>query len=141
MTEIYLTISLSTHNGMTHLRNIQSNYPSAGSVRRKTPSTEILINFNRSFISITDLQFFYIFSLSKFSLNIIIIIIFLHGLGRLTCSGIDAFPSFPGASTISSSSVFVVEDVFRESVVVHSLKVVYPILFLFGSYILYSRDL
>ena len=26
----------------------------------------------------------------------IIIIIFLHGLGRLTCSGIDALPSFPG---------------------------------------------
>ena len=42
---------------------------------------------------------------------IIIIIIFLHGLSRLTCSGIDALPSFPGASTISSSSRFVVEDV------------------------------
>jgi len=26
------------------------------------------------------------------------IIIFLHGLSRLTCSGIDALPSFPGAS-------------------------------------------
>ena len=36
-----------------------------------------------------------------------IIIIFLHGLGHLTCSGIDALPSFPGASTISSSSRFV----------------------------------
>jgi hypothetical protein len=35
---------------------------------------------------------------------IIIIIIFLHGLG-LTCSGIDALPSFPGASTVSSSCV------------------------------------
>jgi len=32
--------------------------------------------------------------------NFIIIIIFLHGLGRLTCSGFDAFPSFPRASTI-----------------------------------------
>ena len=30
---------------------------------------------------------------------------FLHGLGRLTCSGIDALPSFPGTSTISSSSM------------------------------------
>jgi hypothetical protein len=40
------------------------------------------------------------------------IIIFLHGLGRLTCSGIEALPSFPRASTISSSSrlcVFVYE--------------------------------
>jgi len=41
------------------------------------------------------------------------IIIFLHGLGCLACSGIDALPSFPGASTISSSSRFVVEGVFR----------------------------
>ena len=64
-------------------------------------------------------QFFVIFSL------IIIIIIFLHGLGRLTCSGIDALPSFPGASTISSSSRFVVEGVFRESGVVHSFKVIF----------------
>ena len=46
---------------------------------------------------------------------IIIIITFLHGLSRLTFSGIDALPSFPGASTISSSSRFVVEGVFRES--------------------------
>ena len=46
---------------------------------------------------------------------IIIIIIFLRGLGRLTCSGIDALPSFPGASTVSSSSRFVVEGVFRGS--------------------------
>ena len=42
-------------------------------------------------------------------------IIFLHGLGRLTCSAIDALPSFPWASTVSSSSGFVVEGVFRES--------------------------
>ena len=53
-----------------------------------------------------------------------IIIIFLHGLGRLTCSGIDALPSFPGASTVSSSSRFVVEGVFRGSGIVHSFKVV-----------------
>jgi hypothetical protein len=46
---------------------------------------------------------------------IIIIIIFLHGLGRLICSGIDALPSFPRASTISSSSRFVVDGVFRKS--------------------------
>ena len=59
----------------------------------------------------------------------------------MTCSGIDALPSFPGTSTISSSSGFVVEGVFRQSGVVHSLKAVNRILFVFGSYILYSRDL
>jgi len=31
-------------------------------------------------------------------------VIFLHGLGRLTCYGIHQLPSFPRASTISSSS-------------------------------------
>ena len=71
----------------------------------------------------------------------IIIIIFLHGLGRFTCSGIDALPSFPGASTVSSSSRFVVEGVFRESAVVLSFKVVDPVLFVFESHVLYSRDL
>ena len=59
---------------------------------------------------------------------IIIIIIFLHELGLLNCSGIDALPSFPGASTISSSSRFVVEGVFRESGVVRSFKMVDPVL-------------
>jgi len=68
------------------------------------------------------------------------IIIFLHGLGRLTCSGIDALPSFPGASTISSSSKFAVEGTFRESGVVHSFKMVDPVLFVFES-VFYSRDL
>ena len=72
---------------------------------------------------------------------IIIIIIFLHGLGRLTCSGIDASPSFPGASAIPSSPGFVGEGVFRESVVVHSFEVVNPVLFVFESHVLYSRDL
>ena len=62
---------------------------------------------------------------------IIIIIIFLLGLGRLTCSGIDALPSFPGASTISSSSRFAVEGVFRQSGAVHPFKVVDPVLFVF----------
>ena len=61
------------------------------------------------------------------------LIIFLRRLGRLTCSGIDALPSFPRASTISSSSGFVVEGVFRESVVIRSFKVVDPILFVFCS--------
>jgi hypothetical protein len=51
-------------------------------------------------------------------LIIIIIIIFLHGLGRLTCSGIDALPSFSGAS-----SRFVVEGMFWKSGVVHSFNV------------------
>jgi len=72
---------------------------------------------------------------------IIIIIIFLHGLARLTCSGIDALPSFPGASTVSSSSRFVIEGVFRYSGVVHSFKVVDPVLFVFEPHVLYSRDL
>jgi len=52
----------------------------------------------------------------------------------MTCSDIDALPSFPEASTISSSSGFVVEGVFRQSVGIHSLKMVHSILFVFGSY-------
>ena len=72
---------------------------------------------------------------------IIIIIIFLHGLGRLNCSSIDALLSFPEASTISSSSRFIVQGVFRQSGVVHSFKVVDPVLFVFESHVLYSRDL
>jgi len=71
----------------------------------------------------------------------VIINIFLHGLGRLTCSGIDELPSFTGASTVSSSSRFIVEGVFWESGVVHSFKVVDPALFVFESHVLYSRDL
>ena len=70
-----------------------------------------------------------------------VIIIFLHGLGRLTCSGIDALPSFPRASTISSSSRFVVEGLFWKSGAVHSFKMVDAVLFAFGSHVLYSRDL
>ena len=73
-----------------------------------------------------------VFRESGIIIIIIIIIIFLHGFGRLTCSGIDAMPSFPGASTASSSSRFVVEGVFRESGVVHSFKVVDPVLFVQG---------
>jgi len=73
--------------------------------------------------------------------GVFIIIMFFHGLGRSTCSSIDVLPSFPWASTISLSLGFVIEDMFWESVVIHSFKVVDPILFVFGSYILYSRDL
>jgi len=73
--------------------------------------------------------------------QIIIIISFLHGLGRLTCSGIDELPSFPGSSTVSSSSRFIVEGVFRESGGVHSFKVVDPVLFVFEYHVLYSRGL
>jgi len=76
-----------------------------------------------------------------FIVIIIIIIIFLHVLGRLTCSGIDALSSFPGASTISSSSRFLVEGVFRESGVVRSFKVVDPVLSVLESHVMYSRDL
>ena len=41
----------------------------------------------------------------------------------------DAVPSFRGASTISSSSRFVVEGVFRKSDVVHSFEMADPVLF------------
>jgi len=34
---------------------------------------------------------------NKIVVVMMMIIIFLHGLGRLTCSGIDTLPSFPGA--------------------------------------------
>ena len=78
---------------------------------------------------------------ARYNFRLIIIIIFLHGLGRLTCSGIDALPLFPGESTVSSSSRFVVEGVFRESGVVHYFKVVDQVLFIIESHFLYSRDL
>jgi hypothetical protein len=71
----------------------------------------------------------------------IIIIIFLYVLGSLTCSGIDVLPSFPGAATISSPSMFVVEGVFWKSDVVHYFEMVDPVLFVFGSPVLYSRNL
>jgi hypothetical protein len=73
-------------------------------------------------------------------LNILRIIFFLHGLGRLTCFGIDALPSFPGASKISSPSRFVVEGAFCKFGVVRSLEMVHPVLFVFGSHGLISRD-
>jgi hypothetical protein len=59
----------------------------------------------------------------------------------LICSDIDALPSFSGTSTIFSSSGFVVEGMFRKFGVVHSSKMVNPVLFVFGSHVLYSRDL
>jgi len=80
-------------------------------------------------------------TLKKFKKIIIIIIILLHGLGRLTCSGIDALPSFAGASAIPSSPGFVGDGVFREFGVVRSFEVVDPVLFVFESHVLYSRDL
>jgi hypothetical protein len=57
----------------------------------------------------------------------------------LNCSGIDALPSFPGASTIFSPSRFVVEGVFRQSAF-HSFEMVDPVLFVFGFHVLYCRD-
>jgi len=78
------------------------------------------------FINITIFWVMTSGSLFKFT-NVIII--FLRGLGRLTCSGIDALPSFPGASKVSSSSKFVVEGMFRKSGVVRSFKVVDPVFF------------
>jgi hypothetical protein len=73
-------------------------------------------------------------------LLLLLLLLFLHGLGRLTCSGVDAVPSFPGTFTISSPSRFVIDGVFRKSDV-HSFKVVDPVLFVFGSHVLYFRDL
>ena len=93
-----------------------------------------VVHFNVSYI-LWFVGFFW------YKLYVIIIIFFLHGLGRLTCSGIDALPSFPGASAIPSSPGFVDEGVFRESGVVHSFEMVDPILFVFESHVLYSRDL
>jgi hypothetical protein len=61
----------------------------------------------------------------------LIITIFLHELGRLTCPGIDALPAFPGASTISSPSRSVVQGVFRLSGVVRSFDMVDQFCFLF----------
>ena len=78
--------------------------------------------------------------LHSFLIIIIIIIIIIHGLSRLTCAGIDALPSFPGASAIPSAG-FVSEGVIRESGVVHCFEVVDPVLFVFESHVLYSRDL
>jgi hypothetical protein len=71
----------------------------------------------------------------------IIIIFIIHGLGHLACSIIDALPSFPVVSTVSSPLRFVVEGVFWKSGVVHSFKVIDPVLFVFGSHGLYSTDL
>jgi len=50
-------------------------------------------------------------------------------------------PSFPEASAIPYSLGFVVEGVFGESGVVHSFELVDPVLFVFESHVLYSRDL
>jgi hypothetical protein len=87
----------------------------------------------------------FLWSVIVFFVKLIIVIIFffflLHGLCRLTCSGIDALPSFPGASTFSSASRLVVEGVFRESSVFHAFKIVNPILFVFDAHFLYSRNL
>ena len=76
-----------------------------------------------------------------YTIYIYIIIIFLHGLGRLTRSGIDALPSFPGSSTISSPPWFVVEGVFRNSGVVRSFEMVDPVLFVFGSHFFFKYSL
>ena len=47
-----------------------------------------------------------------FIIIIIIIIFLLHGLDRLTCSGIDALPSFPGASTIRGCASLLMSTLF-----------------------------
>jgi hypothetical protein len=67
---------------------------------------------------------------------------FFHGLGRLTCSGIDALPSFPGASMICSSSRLVVDGMFRRPGVVYYFDMVDPVMFGFGFgfHVLYCRD-
>ena len=52
----------------------------------------------------------------------------------------DLFRQRRVASTVSSSSRFVVQGVFRESGVFHSFKMVDPVLFMFGSHVLHSID-
>jgi len=117
------------------LYNIFPHYIINGKIFRKTLlNTKRVFSFSLQLLSET-------FLILRRNERDIIIIISLHGLGRLTCSDIDALRSFPGASTISSSSGFVVEGVFRQSAVTRSLMVADPILFVFGSYIWYSRDL
>ena len=86
-------------------------------------------------------EYFYYTTSSSSSSSSYSFFFLLYGLGRLTCSGIDALPSFPAASTISSSSGFVFEGVIRQSGVFRSLKLVDPVLFVFESHVLYSRDL
>ena len=113
----------------------------SGVVRSFEVADPILYVFESHVLYSRDLQFFYYVFASYFIQPCVSTIVFFHGLGRLTCSGIDALPSFPGASTISSSSRFVVEGVFRQSGVLHSFMVVDPVLFVFVSHVLYSRDL
>jgi len=48
---------------------------------------------------------------------------------------------FPEAHAIPSTLGFVGEGVFQQSGVVHSFEVVDPVLFVFESHVLYSRDL
>ena len=93
--------------------------------------------------------YYYFCFLHRLIIIIIIIIIFFfffffffyHVLVLLPCSGIDALPSFLRASTISPSPRFIFEDVFQQSDVVHSFKMVDPVLFVYGFHIFYSRDL
>ena len=86
---------------------------------RNVPDKICVENQNRHFMFnsgfVKNCSVYEIITIIIIIIIIIIFIIFLHGLGRFTCSGIDALPSFPGASTISSSSRFVVEGVFREA--------------------------
>ena len=72
---------------------------------------------------------------------IIIIINFLHGLGLLIVTALTRCHRFLGRPRSLLPLDFVVEGVFRESGVVHSFKMVDPVLFVFGSQVLYSTDL
>ena len=75
-----------------------------------------------------------------FLLLLLLLLLLLFIFFLLTFCGIDALPSFPGASTISSFSRFVVEGVFGKSGVVRSFEMVDPVLFVSGSYVLYCRE-
>ena len=97
-------------------------------------NTKLILVFLYSFVFLFRMP-------NQIFLYIEFIIIFLHELGRLTCSGIDTLSSFPRAPAIPSSPGFVGECVFRETGVVHSFEVVDPVLFVFESHVLYSRDL
>ena len=94
-------------------------------VARIITGITLVFTFHMRCISIVRSLYFKIFSAS-FLITLLLLLlsllsalyrvittIFLHGLGRLTCSGIDALSSFPGASTMSSTSRFIVVGVFH----------------------------
>jgi hypothetical protein len=71
-------------------------------------ATFTLLLYVKSIYYLTDIRICKGYYVLNFIIIIIIIIVFPHGLGLLTCSGIDALSSFHGASTdyISGSKIW-----------------------------------